>query len=643
MKKFLSFVSHSWHKVLFIAMGIASLIWFLVRVIPKPSRAFYPCMRAAAPFASSFVAYLIGLGTATFFLRKARQGFKKARFAIASVFLMTGLVFGFISQTLSDAKLNAQQLQDRQPANVPLGEAKGIFPGRVVWEHNPEATDENCSNDVADYWYQDDNTDQDVVNAMVSSGLQNLTGTNSDEDAWDAIFKYYNNTHERGDVGYTSGEKIVIKINMNGLGNRWTSDPPKNINTAPQLSLAILDQLVNKAGVAEEDISIGDPNVGMDDNTYNKLSNEFPDVTYWGSGTGRVSATGTASAVLFSSNQDSPDKTSDKLPQAYVDATYMLNIPVFKKHHRAGISLTSKNHFGSLAPYAGGAWHQHYALPCPDATSEVTNGEYGVYRCFVDIMGHKDLGGKTILYLIDGLWGSTNWGHPPVKWAMTPFNGDYPNSLFFSQDPVAIESVCYDFLYEEFDEDHPTEGEFEGDDKGPYAQFPGTDDFLQQAADPSLWPAGIDYDPENDGSILSSMGAHEHWNNATDKQYSRNLDTGNGIELFSSLVITSTQGTEFIPEGFEMYQNYPNPFSQGTTLRYRLGVPSQVTVNIYSTSGSLVASLESSQRMSGDCELYWDGRTNSGSHVDAGMYICKMIVENNRGTFEMSRSLVAAE
>ena len=28
-----------------------------------------------------------------------------------------------------------------------------------------------------------------------------------------------------------------------------------------------------------------------------------------------------------------------------------------------------------------------------------------------------------------------------------------------------------------------------------------------------------------------SQGVHEHWNNATDKQYTRNLGTGNGIEL----------------------------------------------------------------------------------------------------------------
>jgi len=64
--------------------------------------------------------------------------------------------------------------------------------------------------------------------------------------------------------------------------------------------------------------------------------------------------------------------------------------------------------------------------------------------------------------------------------------------------------------------------------------FPAVDDHLHQAADPANWPTGITYDPENDGTAITSLGVHEHWNNATDKQYTRNLSAaGVGIELFS--------------------------------------------------------------------------------------------------------------
>ena len=44
-------------------------------------------------------------------------------------------------------------------------------------------------------------------------------------------------------------------------------------------------------------------------------------------------------------------------------------------------------------------------------------------------------------------------------------------------------------------------------------------------------PSGAFYDPDGDGTRLESLGVHEHWNNAQEKQYSRNLGTGEGIEL----------------------------------------------------------------------------------------------------------------
>jgi hypothetical protein len=36
-------------------IGLFCLAWFVVRVIPKPSKATYPCQRTAAPLAAGFV------------------------------------------------------------------------------------------------------------------------------------------------------------------------------------------------------------------------------------------------------------------------------------------------------------------------------------------------------------------------------------------------------------------------------------------------------------------------------------------------------------------------------------------------------------------------------------------------------------
>ena len=623
------FLKKSWTRIVFLILGFGSLAWFLVRVIPKPSRAAYPCMKAAAPLASSFVLYLIGISGFTLLFRKARERMAKSKYLMASVFALLGLAAGIVAMVNNNNSTWAIDLQPPQAGNEPIGTAKGIFPGRVVWIHDPGATDENCTNVEGDFWYQDDNTNTSEVQYMLSRGIKNLTGAATDADAWKKLFTYYNSTHDRGSVGYTAGEKIAIKVNFNN-----TFYGEDGINTSAQIMYALIDQLVNKAGVAQSDIGIGDPSHLMEDPYYEKCYSAFPDVDYWSSPTGSFPDY-TDNNVIFASD----GSFSDGLPQAYVNATYMINVPVFKKHHRAGISLCCKNHFGS---FENGAWQLHPSLPVPDGSEygDPGNPDYGIYRCFVDIMGHKDLGGKTVLFLVDGIWGSTNYSHPPIKWEMSPFNNDWPNSLFLSQDPVAIESVCFDFLYEEFDEDHPTEGLPVTYDKGPFPHFPGTDDFLHQAADVSTRPAGIDYDPENDGTVLGSLGTHEHWNNATDKQYSRNLGIGEGIELYSEHVTSVFDRANLIPEGFSIDNAYPNPFTESTTVTYNLAVPSGTNIRIYNTSGKLVFSENSDLRKSGKMQFTWNGTTNNGAAVPSGSYIVNIHVTSERGSFDMANKII---
>jgi len=89
----------------------------------------------------------------------------------------------------------------------------------------------------------------------------------------------------------------------------------------------------------------------------------------------------------------------------------------------------------------------HKSTPLPSVGG--TPG-LGHYRAIVDLMGHPGLGGKTLLCLVDGLFGGYFADSHPYKWSMAPFNTNWPCSLFVSQDPVAIDSVCYDFLLNEW-------------------------------------------------------------------------------------------------------------------------------------------------------------------------------------------------
>ena len=233
----------------------------------------------------------------------------------------------------------------------------------------------------------------------------------------------------------------------------------------------------------------------------------------------------TTNDLLFYSDKTQKDKLYDVVEKA----DYLINVANLKPHMSAGISLTAKNHFGTQgSPTAG---HLHYAL-MRTRGSQPNNLGYHKYRVLVDLMGSKYLGQNTLLYMVDGLFGGgASETKGPVKYFMAPFNNDWSNSIFLSQDQVALESVCFDFLRTEWNGINKHNVSNNAEEADP--NWNGVDDYQHQAADPANWPAGIVYDPDNSGKPLASLGVHEHWNNDIKKQYSRNLGFDKGIELIS--------------------------------------------------------------------------------------------------------------
>jgi hypothetical protein len=306
------------------------------------------------------------------------------------------------------------------------------------------------------------------------------------------------------------------------------------IDNSPQLAIALLKQLIDIAGVSPGDISIGDPLMEMPNHWYDMVYAQCPGVVYLTkSGIdlyGRTQVTLDNDANLFWSDPITSrvtGKAQDKIPTHFSQAEYLINFPVLKSHNDGGITVGGKNHYGSLArvPHSFSGPQTYYDMHDTRATE--TPG-LGHYRAIVDLMGHPKLGGKTILTLIDGLYSGRSWDSHPIRWDMAPFNGDWPSSIFLSQDPVAADSVAFDFMYNEWDATNPDDVNMNG-----YPHKSGAHDYLHEAAlvyDP---PSGADYDPNHDGGLTESLGVHEHWNNAIDKQYSRNLDpvNGTGIEL----------------------------------------------------------------------------------------------------------------
>ena len=416
-------------------------------------------------------------------------------------------------------------LADEPIPNQPIGVAKGIFPGRVVWIHDPNATD--WDEDGDGYSWQPEHTSQKHVDVMVAKAVRQLTGCITDSSAWDALFRHFNAEHGKGDIGYTPGEKITIKVNLtttNGgtFMNLLTYDKIDYLDksdTSPQVTLALIRQLVLKAGVDPNAIAVGDTLCHYPNQWRDPVYDEFPKVIFFDA-RGEMERTLSVPSQVRQYWSD-PNLTvvdaNDFIPALYAEADYLINLPVLKGHG-AGITLCAKNHYGSYnrRPNNPAYYPLHDSLGGPYA-----NDQPNQYRALVDIMGHPHMGGKTLLYMIDGLYGGYYWRGTPRRFEQPLFNNDWPSSILVSQDPVAIDSVGLDILWEEW----PLEG------GGYVVQVPAVEDYLIEAAMANNPLSGTFYDPDNDDVPLESLGVYERWNNSTDRQYSRNLGTGNGIEL----------------------------------------------------------------------------------------------------------------
>jgi hypothetical protein len=480
-----------WKGIWFHLAGIIAVLWFLIRVVPKPQRAQYPCQQIAMSISLGYIAFWGILFTGlVIWMRNVKTRWAKTVPTLAAgfvvLFTITGAVFATGYFNGNEPTIPTWTPIPKQP----MGNGTGINPGRVVWEWNPSATEKNLTG----YWWEKQNNNQSTLDSMFSQGLCELTGAQNASAAWTILFHYFNLQHGFADVGYQPGEKIAIKINLNNVMYH-TTDPytymSADRDASPYVVKALLRQLVNIAGVPQRDITVLDASREMPNWFYYRvyytnypavsLVPEFPNVTYAdvsGGTAGREKVIPSTEHVYIHNGSG----LLRTLPTCIANAKYLFDMPLLKRHPvNMGVTLSGKNLYGSfIEPVIDGLHQAH-----------VDSFTMGNPAPATALLADKDLGGKMLLYIGDGTF-ATKVDHKTIaKFLMYPFNNDWTNSLFFSQDPIAMDSVMYDFLYTEGT--NPCEG---------------SQNYLHQAAVP---PVNV-YDPENDGAYLStSLGVHEHW------------------------------------------------------------------------------------------------------------------------------------
>ena len=83
--------------------------------------------------------------------------------------------------------------------------------------------------------------------------------------------------------------------------------------------------------------------------------------------------------------------------------------------------------------------------------------------------------------------------------------------------------------------------------------------------------------------------------------------------------------------------NRPNPFSSATALRFSLAKPGPVSLAVYDAGGRCVRTLHRSVLGAGEHTITWDGRSDSGVKVGAGVYFYELKAEGFEGHRKMLR------
>ena len=104
----------------------------------------------------------------------------------------------------------------------------------------------------------------------------------------------------------------------------------------------------------------------------------------------------------------------------------------------------------------------------------------------------------------------------------------------------------------------------------------------------------------------------------------RNLQWSDWSEEGSFITEQTTEVRENsanIPQEYQLYDNYPNPFNNGTEIEFQLLNPGIVNLNVYNATGQLVKALLNEPRTSGVHKVIWDGTNDYGKPESAGIYL----------------------
>ena len=110
----------------------------------------------------------------------------------------------------------------------------------------------------------------------------------------------------------------------------------------------------------------------------------------------------------------------------------------------------------------------------------------------------------------------------------------------------------------------------------------------------------------------------------------------NQYEVPVTLTVDINTGIESTDETISLDYNFPNPFTNKTTIWFTLNANSNTKLEIFNFSGQKVKDLLNGSALNkGRHHVIWDGSNNAGAKMEPGIYLCKLTSGNQVFTLKM--------
>lgn len=305
-------------KNLIPVIGLFSLIWFLIRVIPKPSRATYPCQRAAFPLATSFILWLMGTFASFVFFRQAKLIWKNAQIKASFYLIASVLLFGYVYFEVPGLNSSANTIVTLKSTPILKGTTNIVSPVSTV--------------------------------AIVQSAKVNASNINSADIL--ALVREAVNLCGGFASLIKDGDTVVIKPNLVGKmykDNIQVPDEANGMTTDYRVVQAVVTLVreVNPTGkiYVMENSANGLTRVNMDSLAYNKITG-ITALYYIDEESGKWRDSNSVKlkkVKLGSKGLYSHVNYTYYLNKLYYDADFLISVPVLKNHGSAGITGGIKN------------------------------------------------------------------------------------------------------------------------------------------------------------------------------------------------------------------------------------------------------------------------------------------------------------